>query len=330
MKQDLFKMEKELLNSLIINGRYFLKDNSLFFFNVGSGVSFKTNSKEIEFDLSIHDSVGYIYIIVDRDYNEKTKTKIKDSQKIIFKLDGKKHTVDVVKANESSQNTLELKGIKIDGEFLMNIPAHKHFVKVYGDSSVNGFGILSRSGEANADNCDGVLNYVFSTLYNLNCKIDILASSGWGLTFSKWTDPQTLGIEKFVDNVAVNDLHRWDNKEKEDLLIISLGTNDHSYVEISKDREAAIRKYIGAYENLIENERKRNPDLPILMLYGSLKEESVFDMQERTFDYLKKKYKNLHILKIAGDNSAISNHSYITQHPKMSEQLKQKIYEILQ
>ena len=84
-----------------------------------------------------------------------------------------------------------------------------------------------------------------------------------------------------------------------------------------------------AYANLIENERKLNKELPILMLYGSLKEENVYPLIEETYKYVCSITTGIYLLKLPGDNSAISNHSYISYHKKMSNCLKEKIFKIL-
>ena len=70
-------------------------------------------------------------------------------------------------------------------------------------------------------------------------------------------------------------------------------------------------------------------DFPVLMLYGSLLEEGVYPLIEKTYKILSEKYKNVHLLKLPGDNSAIAHHSYVTCHKKMAEILIQEITKLI-
>ena len=77
-------------------------------------------------------------------------------------------------------------------------------------------------------------------------------------------------------------------------------------------------------------EIKLNPNLKILLVYGTLKEEVAYYLYEKAYEQLKPIYKNLYIHKFNGNNTAISNHAYVTAHEKMSEELKNVIKTILQ
>ena len=65
------------------------------------------------------------------------------------------------------------------------------------------------------------------------------------------------------------------------------------------------------------------------MIYGTLLEKDAYYLYEETYQYLKPMYKNLYIHRFNGDDSAISNHAYVTTHNKMAEELKSVIKSIL-
>lgn len=320
-------MNKKILNLIKLNGRYSLKDDNLHFYNVYSGISFMCSS-DVSLIISFLEKPGYIYIIKNRDFSKKEKVYLEKETTINIAASNKLTRIDILKANEALDNELVIKDIKCKS---LQLPkAGEKKIKVYGDSTVCGFGMLSHDGDASIHTSDGVLDFVCRAIYELNFDGDILAASGWGLTFSHWTNPKTIGIEKYTDFVKVNSDIKWKSKIKPDLLIISLGTNDHSYIENdSINREESINYFIKSYEKLLKKELKNNPELPVLMLYGSLDEKDVFEFQEKTFYYLKNKFNNIHQLKLDGDNSGISNHSFVTYHSKMSEQLKNKIQQLL-
>ena len=139
-----------------------------------------------------------------------------------------------------------------------------------------------------------------------------------------------VGIINYIDKVGVYKDIKWDDISQYDLLLISLGTNDNSYINsIPELREKRIKEFKENYKKLIESELKKNKDLKILMIYGTLNEKDVYYLIEGTYEYLKPLFENLYIHKFNGDSSAISNHAFVDSHDLMSEELKNVIKEIL-
>ena len=164
----------------------------------------------------------------------------------------------------------------------------------------------------------------------MNFNMNIMSASGYGLTFSAYTCPKSIGIYDFIEKVAVNSNVPWIDKNKYDILIVSLGCNDNSYIQEQPSlREENTKKFIEKYKSLIDSEIKTNSELKILMVYGTLKEEIAYHLYEKTYEHLKPLYKNLYIHKFNGDNSAISNHAYVAAHDQMAEELKAVIKDIL-
>ena len=143
-------------------------------------------------------------------------------------------------------------------------------VIVYGDSTIAGYGILSHD-EASIDTSDGVRDFAYHALYELNYDMDIFCASGYGLSFSAYTTPKTIGIYDYIKKVSVNSDFSWERQNKHDILIISLGCNDASYIsEQPNNKEEYAKMFIKRYQGLIDSEIKLNSDIKILMIYGTL------------------------------------------------------------
>ena len=316
-------------NKIKINGRYLLKDGFYYIFNGGSGLSFKMkgSSASICFDSCPID--GYFYVIIDHDYQNKKKYKT-SKNKTIINLDEGIHYIDIIKANEANDNVLKLLDLSIDGE-LLDYDYHYSFrVKVIGDSTIAGYGILEHDGTGNIENSDSVLDFSYQALYVNKADVDVFSASGWGLAFSIYTCPQRVGIIDYIDKVATNKNNDWIDNSKYDLLIVSVGTNDNSFIQLDPVlKEERLKEYIAKYKQLLDKEIAINPDIKILMVYGTLNEVDAYYVSEETYKCLKPLYKNLYIHKFKGDNSAISNHAYVSAHETMAEELKGILKELL-
>ena len=317
------------LTKIKINGRYSLADRHLSIYNGGSGFSFKMQGNGFTLKLKSIPVDGYIYIIIDRNYIDKTKLLITDNINCLFN-DDEPHLVDVVKANEANDNALEVMDLIVDGELLDYDFQYKNKVVVYGDSTVAGFGILSHNGPASIHNCDAVEDLFFQALYELNMNADIFSASGYGLAFSAYTCPKNIGVIDFFNKVKVHSDISWNPDNKNDLLIISLGCNDNSYIQENlRNKDQLIDEFETKYKKLIDSEVSKNPDIKILMVYGTLTEVAAYYLCEETYEHLKPFYKNLFIHKFNGDNTAVSNHAFVDAHKRMAKELKKVIQEIL-
>ena len=319
------------LDNLHINGRYLFKDNLLYLYNGGSSVSFKMFGNAFTIELEHIPSPGYFYIIVDGDYKNKLKVFNDSGFKTHLFKEKSIHYIDIIKANEANDNALMIKDIAVNGEIYKYDHQYYKKVRVFGDSTVAGYGILKHDGPASIHTSDSVQDFVYRALYEMNMETDIFSASGWGLSFSSYTTPKNIGIIDYIDKLKVNSNVNYQDDFKPDLLIISLGCNDHSYIqEDPVFKETRINYFKRQYQALIESQIKDNKELKILMVYGTLKEEDAYYLYEETYEFLKPLYKYLYIHKFKGDNSAISNHAYVTAHERMKEELKEVIKEILE
>ena len=318
------------MDNLKLIGRYSVINNNYIFYNGGSGFSFKMKGKALSLLFKSTPVDGYFYIIIDRDYGNKNKVITSDKPCRFLFEDNQEHLVDIVKANEANDNSFELLSFDVEGELLPYDHQYEKRVKVYGDSTIAGFGILAKTGEASIHNCDSVQDFCYHGLYELNMEMNIFSASGFGLVFSAYTCPKNIGIIDFIDKTSVYSKVNFQDDSKYDLLIISLGCNDNSYIdEQPSNRKENIQRFKEKYKTLIDYELAKNEDLKILMVYGTLNEKNAYYLCEETYEYLKPMYKNLYIHKFNGDSSAISNHAYVTAHNEMAEELKNVIKSIL-
>lgn len=313
-----------------INGRYLYKGGFYYLFNGGSSLSFKMKGQgfNVSFDSCPIDA--YFYIIVDRDYKNKKKY-LSSKKDTNIKLDGNTHYIDIVKANESNDNVFKVLDLSIDdGEILEYDHDYSYRVKVIGDSTVAGFGILAHDGPSSIDTSDSVQDFVYHALYEINAYVDAFSASGWGLAFSIYTCPNRVGLIDYIDKVAVNKHDDWIDNSKYDLLVVSVGTNDNSFIQLDPSlKQERLKEYIAKYKQLLDKETSINPDIKILMVYGTLNEVGAYFVSEETYKALKPLYKNLYIHKFKGDNTAISNHAYVDAHDFMAEELKAVIKDLL-
>lgn len=315
-------------NKIQINGRYSYKDGYYYIYNGGSGLSFKMKGSgfTVSFDSSPIDS--FFYVIIDRDFANKKKH-LSSKKGISIKLDGDIHYIDIVKANEAIDTTLKILDLSIEGELLDYDHVYSDRVRVIGDSTIAGYGILAHSGEGNIETSDSIQDFCYQALYEINAYVDVFSASGWGLAFSIYTCPQQMGIIDYIDKVAVNKNDDWVDNSEYDLVIVSVGTNDNSFIEQNPDlKDKRFEEYITKYKQLIDKQIANNPNVKILMIYGTLNEENAYYVSEETYKRLKPLYKNLSIHKFKGDNSGISNHAYVTAHKDMAEQLKAVIKDL--
>ena len=317
------------LKNIKLNGRHYIDEESVYFYNGGSGVSFKMNGSGFTVKIKSIPIEGYFYIILDHNYDKKEKVLTSDKEyKYSFNSKGI-HYIDIVKANEANDNVFALTKLEIDGELLEFDESYNAIVKVFGDSTIAGFGILEKTGFASIHNSDSVRDFCYHALYELGMDMDILAASGYGLAFSAYTNPKTIGVYDYIDKVAVNQTIEWKDRSRTDLVIISLGCNDNSFIQEDRNKEDRIAEFNFKLKSLIDLVAKGDTNLKVLMIYGTLNEESAYYLYEQAYESLKPFYKNLHIHKFAGDSSAISNHAYVEAHDRMAEELKQVIKEIL-
>lgn len=318
-----------LFNRFKINGRFVEKENKLFFYNVGSGIAFKMNGSSFSLEADFQGNDGYLAIIVDRKYNQKRKIIVKNKEIIEYKFENKGvHYVDVIKVNEANDNTLSLSKFKFYGELLDYDFSYQKKIRIIGDSTIAGFGILAHDGDASIHTSDGVEDFCFRSLYNASYDFEEFASSGWGLRFSEYTKPKTIGIIDFIKYISTSSKEEWNKNDDFDMLVISLGTNDMSFIDANKNKEELIKEFKKTYLELIESQIQ-DRKIPTVMIYGTLDEKNCYSLVEETYKYISNKINNVHLLKFNGSSDAISNHAFVDTHVEMAKYFLKNIKKLI-
>ena len=239
--------------------------------------------------------------------------------------------VKVFKVSEAIESHVCINDLKIDGVFL-DRPVYDYNLLVIGDSTVSAYGNLgSIDDEHMLDDTDGLHSFASITARMLELSPNILSGSGWGLAFSPWTEPKRASIVSFYDKVAVKTGIDYDMKQiKPKLAIISLGTNDSYYIAEGEDgrtKTDLISEFKLKYHDLLGKIKNDFGDIPILMLYGLMKERHNYDLMHQV--YLDNKdYYNLYEVLLEGDGKGISAHPSASSHRDIACKLVKLIKEI--
>lgn len=220
-----------------------------FYFNFkGSKVIIELKTKCIEKKF-----FPFIKIIIDGktdEYEINTNT-----SKLTFDLEEGKHTFEFRKRTEAIDSSIKILNIKIDGEFLPLDLNYEFNIEVVGDSTCTGFANLGKLGidEKSTKNSDGLLTPMYKSAKILNADINIFAASGWGIKFSPWTEPNSMNLFDNYQYVTFKSKNKWDfNSFIPNVIILSFGTNDASYINLSsteEEKEERIKSFKNQYLN---------------------------------------------------------------------------------
>lgn len=190
--------------------------------------------------------------------------------------------IKVIKLSEASASICGIKRISVkdDGE-IYPVEKESHKIEIIGDSITCGYGVDDGNKEHHFTTLteDVTKSYAYLTAEALEADYSIFSISGYGI-ISGYTDTgvkNTTGIiTGYYEKVgfsndkynAVKDIDSipWDfHKFQPELVVINLGTNDDSYCQDDKERQA---EFIKRYEEFLKTVRKNNPQAKILCTLG--------------------------------------------------------------
>ena len=327
------------LNKLFIHGRYYYNDGKLYLYNTASGIEFNFRGKIAS--ISLQAKIGqqaraWIRVIIDNDDKKPVELKF-GPQMQEFKLNcsevDKNHNIKIFKVSEAIESHVIISNLEIDGYFL-DKPVYDYDLLVYGDSTVSAFGNLGNvDDEKTLDDTDGLNGFAYLVAKHFNLSPNILSGSGWGLSFSPWTTPMRRPLLKYYDKVAVIEDIPYDlTKVNPKVILISLGCNDSHYYtytgEIGKTNNELLEEFQNDYHKLLTNLDGLYPNVPIVMIYGVMKEVHNYKPMHELF--LKEKdLFNLHEAFIEGDTKGVSTHPSLDSHHQIASILIKMIEEII-
>ncbi|MBO4668186.1 MAG: hypothetical protein J5666_08715 [Bacilli bacterium] len=324
------------LNNIYMHGRYIL-DSSLHIYNTGSGIEFNVCANFLSIKMkaiSNQQDKAWMRVIIDNDYDNALELKFSSLEEFVL-LDSKKeevHNFKVLKVSEAIESYVDITNIELKGHYL-DKPVYDKTFLVYGDSTVSAYGNLGKlEDEKTLFDTDGLLGYCYLTCKEFKASMNSVNGSGWGVSFSPWTTPKRRPLLKLYDKVAPLSSLSYDMKNiNPTLAIISLGTNDSYYIiegEENKTKNDLIKEFKNDYQKLLANIKKDFNDIPIIMVYGVMKERHNYQVMQEIYEENCDKY-NLYQACIEGDGLGVSSHPTYLSHKKISEELIKLIKEIL-
>ena len=199
--------------------------------------------------------------------------------------------VRVIKLSESMYSCVGISDIRLYGSMdILPTVRIKQVIEFIGDSITAGFGVdhEKRKGEFSTRTENYCKTYAYLTAQALGAESYGIAYSGYGVV-SGWTstgkinDVNVLGkhYTKAVEGIAVGGVTpQWYFEAPlPDLIVINLGTNDHTYCT-TKER---CKEFEKAYKALLKLVREKNPGVPIVCILG--------DMNDTMYPHIEKAVK---------------------------------------
>jgi len=225
-------------NKVNILGRYFVKDNSLYFDNVASGIEFSfygdfftISAKTIPHKRINQNYPMYTIISVMIDNTDPLKLpfdiKNEEIKDFSFNVSLGYHHVVIMKADDPLISTFVLENVSAN--FIQNKAKRKLNIEAFGDSiSTGGDNLIIAGPSLDVVPGTGMGSATYATYlsFKLNANISVLARCGLCLYGASSSDQEVV-ISKIYDKCSTQNLVDWDmNKYTPDLVLINLGTND--------------------------------------------------------------------------------------------------------
>lgn len=183
------------------------------------------------------------------------------------------HTFLIERQTEAERGNLYLNSVTLCGE-LAEKPADKPlFMEIIGDSITAGYGNLYpdlADGEKDSNPAsnvyeDGTRTYAYLAAKALDADYSIVAQQGIGVVSGYY--PHTM-LKTYTNTCyQCGRRQEWGFERRADIVVINLGTNDHTMVRNGKITEEEAREGFRDFCLLV---REKNPDAKIFWAYGMM------------------------------------------------------------
>lgn len=306
----------------------------------------------------------YLAVIIDGNQNDvrvlSLDEKHNDKLVLVEGLDYGEHTIRIIKRSEALDSFFGVKGVYTDGKFL-DVDHRERFIEILGDSTIAGYGNETKQifingipvkdelgynkyEDKTSANSNILKTFAYITAREVNADYSIVCASGWGLTGSIWTNPQTINLyeaykriyatsnNSFV-NVYSDESYNFGLARKADAVIISVGTNDLYYIEAMQGDPVGMQErkkaFIDKYKELVDFIMYvYGSKTQIFMVYGAMVEMRMYQTVEAAYANLSS-YNNVHLVKLQGDNGAVDHHPSTSSHEEMAQVLLAKVKEVM-
>jgi hypothetical protein len=279
----------------------------------------------------------YVVIVVDDDLENSRRVALdKATQQLVLadELENGEHKVALYKSTESIDSHIGLVRITTDGKFLPGVEYKSRKIEVIAASSSTGYGNLGNNNvNKTSENSDAMRAFAFLTAQALDAEINIIAASGWGCKFSRWTNPMTKNMFDAYKKVDVESQIDWTpSAYVPDVVVMNLGTNDESYVSYmaqnEQERANLMQEFIDQYLAFINYIHGLYPNAKIVILYGLMKESRIYDQTVAIYNQAKESIDDIYLLQLFGDQAGCSAHPSAASHAQIANGLTNKIKEI--
>ena len=294
------EINKEQLNTGIIrfHGRTHTNEKGTHFFYTGSGFDIKFEGTkviaQITTDYQTDNKKPFltVYSEVDQKKVERViELKLGNNSVELCNLNYGVHTIEVKKRSESMMSRTILTQLETDGRFLTLDPIQgKLKIEWIGDSLTCGFGNLGKNPDEpfRTDDEDGMRSFATLASKTLDADYQIISVSGIGIYKSFYAEVTMPCIYEQKD-IYCNEPYQFDYKPN--LVILNLGTNDHSYMKFLMSNSLVHEKenFKKAYIRFVETILEKNKEAKVLCIsQGSrqfnvdmLIEEAVKDIENQ-------------------------------------------------
>ena len=257
-------------------------------------------------------------------------------------------TVRVIKLSEAANSTVGIAKIEVTsiGDIVPTENSDR-LIEFVGDSITCGYGVDDENKEHHFSTTteDITRTYAYKTAQALGADYSMVSFSGYGIisgysgngervseqTLPQYYDKLGFSYGAYMGTYYAQDV-AWDfAKRQPDVIVINLGTNDHSYVKGDADKE---EEYIIGYVEFLKKVRAYNPDATILCTLGIMGAELYPAVTEAVERYMAETgdvsvYAMSFEVQSASDGYAADWHPTETTHEKASHRLTAEIQNIM-
>lgn len=266
----------DIANDLRYFGRVYEKGGTYYFNWIASGFEFSFTGTGVSATFESHNNYNdsashtpYLKVYIDGKEAKRDIAVTDSMQEVVLceKLKKGTHTVRVVKRTNPRSSSVGLMDITLHKGGVIETPpsAKTRKIEFLGDSITVGYGVLGNASttEWSTSTEDGTKTYAALAAQALNAEYNVIAVSGRGLVNNVGGDEKVMGVmypQTDIYNLAGD---KWDfSKYQPDVVVVNLGTNDHS-----RSSEAEVKNAAAA---LLKDIRKNNPNAYIIAAYGMM------------------------------------------------------------
>ncbi len=293
----------------------------------------------------IHKAWIAVFVNDEKEPSRRFPLKKEEDSYVLYESDtGRETKLRLVKYSEAAFGKVGIKSLFIDGD-IPPVPtkALPHRLEFIGDSITCGYGnegvwmtdIFTTAQENPWE------AYAAITAGSLKADYQMVCWSGIGI-ISNWTDQEVPNEEwlmpvlypytdKACDLTLRKEPEPWDfTRFVPDLIVVNLGTNDHSYTKNVPDRVAV---FASKYYEFLRQVRSCNPNSEILCTLGVMGQELCQTIKEQVDRLAAEGDQRFHYLSYevqeAEDGIGTDWHPSKLTHQKMAVKLESKIREIM-